>query len=116
MPSRFWLFLTFLAAFGANPAYSAAPDQATGEKLPTGVSTDVALLTSDPVLFEQQLRVLPAKTVVALQNGASHVSCFPSPDCRLKVGPGADPKSFHDAGNEFSSRNGYAIGGSGGGS
>jgi hypothetical protein len=153
MPSRFWLFLTFVAAFGANPAYSEAVpklvtvvlDQATVEKLPTGVSTlivgnpmiaDVTMLktgaalvvtgkgygqtnlialdSGGAVLLEQQLRVLPAKTIVVLQNGASHVSYSCNPDCMPTVQLGDDPKSFNDAGGEISSRIGYATGGSAG--
>ena len=108
MPSRFWLCLAFVAAFGANPAHAETAakivavvlDQATVEKLPAGVSTlvignpmiaDVTMLktgsamvvtgkgygqtnlialdSDGAVLLEQQLRVLPAKTVVVLQNG-----------------------------------------------
>ena len=149
MPSRLWLFLAFLAAFGASPAKAgSAPklievvlDQATVAKLPPGTSTliignpmiaDVTLLKTGAamvvtgkgygqtnvialdgegtVLLEEQLRVLPAKTVVVLQNGASHVSYSCNPDCMPTVQLGDDPKNFNDAGGEISSRNGYAMG------
>jgi Flp pilus assembly secretin CpaC len=39
-----------------------------------GQTNVIALDAEGTVLLEQQLRVLPAKTVVVLQNGASHVS------------------------------------------
>jgi hypothetical protein len=154
LPSRLWLFLAFLVAFGVNPAKSeSAPkliavvlDQATVVKLPPGASTliignpmiaDVTMLKSGAamvvtgkgygqtnvialdvegtVLLEDQLRVLPAKTVVVLQNGTSHVSYSCNPDCMPTVQLGDDPKSFNDAGGEISSRNSYATGASGGG-
>lgn len=153
-PSRFWLSLAFVAAFGANPAHAETAsklvavvlDQATVEKLPARVSTlvignpmiaDVTMLKTGAamvvtgkgygqtnlialdsdgvVLLEQQLRVLPAKTVVVLQNGTSHVSYSCNPDCMPTVQLGDDPKSFNDAGGEISSRNGFAMGGSPGG-
>ncbi len=154
MPSRFWLFIAFVIAFGATPARAeSAPrllavvlDQATVAKLPAGTSTliignpmiaDVTMLKTGAamvvtgkgygqtnlialdsvgtVLFEEQLRVLPSKTVVVLQNGTSHVSVSCNPDCMPTVQLGDDPKSFNDAGGEITNRNSYALGGSGGG-
>lgn len=150
MPSRLWLCLAFVLAFGAKPAHAeAAPkllsivlDQAVVAKLPAGASTlvignpmiaDVTMLKNGAamvvtgkgygqtnlvaldadgtVVLEEQLRVLPSKTVVVLQNGASHVSYSCNPDCMPTVQLGDDPKSFNDAGGEISSRNSYAAGG-----
>ena len=78
-----------------------------------GQTNLIALDSGGVVLLEKQLRVLPAKTVVVLQNGASHVSYSCNPDCMPTVQLGDDPKSFNDAGGEIASRNGYATGGSG---
>jgi len=154
MPSRFWLILTFIVAFGPTRAHPETPpkllavvlDQAIVAKLPAGASTiiignpmiaDVTVLKTGAamvvtgkgygqtnlialdadgaVLLEEQVRVLPARTVVVLQNGTSHVSYSCNPDCMPTVQLGDDPKSFNDAGGEISSRNSYAMGGSGGG-
>jgi hypothetical protein len=154
MPSRFWLVLAFIVAFGPTRAHAeTAPkllavvlDQATVAKLPAGASTiiignpmiaDVTMLKTGAamvvtgkgygqtnlialdadgaVLVEEQVRVLPARTVVVLQNGTSHVSYSCNPDCMPTVQLGDDPKSFNDAGGEISSRNSYAMGGSAGG-
>ncbi len=187
MPSRLWLFVAFVIAFGSEPAQaetaskmlavvldqatvaklspststlidgkpmiadvamkmlSVVLDQATVAKLPPRTSTlivgnpmiaDVTMLKTGAamvvtgkgygqtnlialddegsVLLDEQLRVLPAKTVVVLQNGTSHVSYFCNPDCMPTAQLGDDPKSFNDAGSEITSRNGYALSGSGG--
>ncbi len=66
------------------------------------------------ILLERQLRVLPAKTVVVLQNGASRVSYACNPECMPTVQLGDDTKTFNDAGSEITTRNGYATGGAGG--
>ena len=153
MPSRLWLFIAFLIAFGSEPA-EAEPaskmlavvlDQATVAQLPPRTSTlivgnpmiaDVTMLKAGAamvvtgkgygqtnlialddegsVLLDEQLRVLPAKTVLVLQNGTSHVSYSCNPDCMPTVQLGDDPKSFSEAGSQISSHNGYALGGSGG--
>jgi hypothetical protein len=153
MPSRLWLFVAFVIAFGSEPARAETAsktlavilDQATVERLPAGTSTlivgnpmiaDVTMLKTGAamvvtgkgygqtnlialdadgaILFEEQLRVLPAKTVVVLQNGTSHVSYSCNPDCMPTAQLGDDPKSFSEAGGEISSRNSSALGGSGG--
>ena len=80
-----------------------------------GQTNIIALDAQGSVLLEEQVRVLPARTVVVLQNGASHVSYSCHPDCMPTVQLGDDPKSFNDAGGEISSRNSYAISASGGG-
>ncbi len=149
MPSRFWLSLAFVAAFGANPAHAQTAakliavvlDQARVEKLPTGVATlvignpmiaDVTMLktgsamvvtgkgygqtnlialdSDGAVLLEQQLRVLPAKTLVVLQNGTSHVSYSCNPDCMPTVQLGDDNDVFNKSGTQITTRNGLAQG------
>ncbi len=80
-----------------------------------GQTNLIALDAQGSVLLDEQLRVLPAKTVVVLQNGTSHISYSCNPDCMPTVQLGDDPKSFNDAGGEISSRNGFATGGAGAG-
>ena len=79
-----------------------------------GQTNLIALDPDGTVILEEQLRVLPAKTVVVLQSGTSHASYSCNPDCMPTVQLGDDPKSFNDAGGEISSRNTFALGGSGG--
>jgi hypothetical protein len=80
-----------------------------------GQTNLIALDEEGSVLLDEQLRVLPAKTVVVLQNGTSHVSYSCNPDCMPTAELGDDPKSFSEAGGQISSRNGLALGGSGAG-
>ena len=56
-------------------------------------------------------RVLPAKTVLVLQNGNSRISYACNPECMPTVQLGDDDKTFTEAGGQISSRNGYAAGG-----
>ncbi len=71
----------------------------------------IALAADGSVLEEKQLRVLPADTVVVLQNGAARISYACNPDCMPTVQLGDDPKNFTEAGTQISARNGYAAGG-----
>jgi Flp pilus assembly secretin CpaC len=187
MPSRLWLFIAFVIAFGSEPAQAETAskmlavvlDQATVAKLPPPTSTRIdgnpmvadgaakilavvldqatvaelpprtsTLIVGNPmiadvtmlktgaamvvtgkgygqtnliglddegrVLLDEQLRVLPPKTVVVLQNGTSHVSYSCNPDCMPTAQLGDDPKSFNEVGGQISSRNGYALGSGGG--
>ena len=70
----------------------------------------IALGADGALLKEQQLVVLPEKTVVVLQNGTSRVSYACNPDCVPVVQLGDDPKTFADAGGEISTRNSLAAG------
>ncbi len=79
-----------------------------------GQTNLIALDSEGAILLERQLRVLPAKTVVVLQNGASRVSYACNPECMPTVQLGDDTKTFNDAGSEITTRNGYATGGAGG--
>jgi len=75
-----------------------------------GETNLIALDSAGSVVAEEQLRVLPARSVVVLQNGNSRVSYACNPDCMPMVQLGDDPKSFKDAGDEITSRNSYATG------
>jgi hypothetical protein len=70
----------------------------------------IAVGSDGSVIEEKQLRVLPAKTVVILQNGGSRVSYACNPDCMPTVQLGDYTKNFTDAGAQISTRNGYATG------
>ena len=75
-----------------------------------GETNLIALDAHGAVILEKQLRVLPDRSVVVLQNGASRVSYSCKPDCMPTVQLGDDPKSFNDAGGEITTRNGFAAG------
>ena len=76
-----------------------------------GETNLLALSSEGKVIYERELRVLPDRSVVVLQNGASRVSYSCNPDCMPTVKLGDDPKTFSDAGGEITSRNGLASGG-----
>lgn len=76
-----------------------------------GQTNLIALDAGGDVLLDQELRVLPAKTVVVLQNGSSHISYACNPDCMPTVHLGDDSKSFNDASGEIATRNGSAMSG-----
>ena len=73
----------------------------------------IALAADGSVLEETRLRVLPADTVVVLQNGEARISYACNPDCMPTVQLGDDTKTFTDAGAQITTRNGYATGGAG---
>ena len=75
-----------------------------------GQTNLIALDAHGAIILERQLRVLPNKSVVVLQNGASRVSYSCNPDCMPTVQLGDDPKNFNDAGGEVTTRNGLAAG------
>jgi len=75
-----------------------------------GETNLIALDAHGAVILEKRLRVLPNKSVVVLQNGASRVSYSCNPDCMPSVQLGDDPKTFSDAGGEITTRNGLAAG------
>src|SRR5262249_5931444 len=58
----------------------------------------IAVDSSGAVIEERELRVLPARSVVVLQSGASRVSYACNPDCMPTVQLGDDTKTFTDAG------------------
>ena len=75
-----------------------------------GETNLIALDSHGAIILEKQLRVLPDRSVVVLQNGASRVSYACNPDCMPTVQLGDDPKTFNDAGGEITTRNGFAAG------
>jgi Pilus formation protein N terminal region len=75
-----------------------------------GETNLIALDSRGATILEKQLRVLPDRSVVVLQNGASRVSYACNPDCMPTVQLGDDPKTFNDAGSEITTRNGFAAG------
>ena len=78
--------------------------------------TNLIAIDGDGALIEeQQIRVLPAKTLLVLQSGNSRMSYACNPDCMPTVQLGDDDKIFKDVGEQISTRNGYASGGSGAG-
>ena len=80
-----------------------------------GQTNLIALGADGAVIEEKQVRVLPAKTLVILQNGSSRVSYACNPDCMPTVQLGDDEKTFTDIGGQIASRNGYAAGAQPGG-
>jgi hypothetical protein len=78
-----------------------------------GQTNLIAVDAEGSVIVEEQVRVLPAKTVLVLQNGNSRISYACNPQCMPTVQLGDDDKSFKDAGEQISNRNGYAAGGPG---
>jgi Pilus formation protein N terminal region len=76
-----------------------------------GQTNLIAIDAGGAILEEEQLRVVPSRTVVVLQNGSSRISYSCNPDCMPAVQLGDDPKTFAEAGGEITTRNGYAEGG-----
>ncbi|HEY1864876.1 MAG TPA: pilus assembly protein N-terminal domain-containing protein [Roseiarcus sp.] len=78
-----------------------------------GQTNLIAINAAGSLLEEEQIQVLPAKTVLVLQSGSSRISYACNPTCMPTVQLGDDDKTFKDAGEQMSTRNGYAAGGSG---
>jgi hypothetical protein len=75
-----------------------------------GQTNLIAIDASGSLIEEQQIRVLPSKTLVVLQSGGSRMSFACNPDCMPTVQLGDDDKIFTEAGTQISTRNGYASG------
>jgi hypothetical protein len=78
-----------------------------------GQTNLIAIDAQGSVVEEKQVRVLPAKTVLVLQNGSSRISYACNPECMPTVQLGDDDKTFTEAGGQISNRNSYAAGGAG---
>ncbi len=78
-----------------------------------GQTNLIAIDAEGSVIEEAQVRVLPAKTVLVLQNGSSRISYACNPECMPTVQLGDDDKMFTEAGGQISTRNSYAAGGAG---
>ena len=74
-----------------------------------GQTNLIAIDAQGAVVEERELRVVPARTVVILQNGPSRISYACNPDCMPTVQLGDDTKSFEEAGKQISTRNGFAT-------
>ena len=73
-------------------------------------------LTAEDVLAlveESQIQVLPSKAVLLLQSGNSRLSYACDPTCMPTVQLGDEDKTFKEAGEQMSTRNGYAASGLG---
>jgi Pilus formation protein N terminal region len=78
-----------------------------------GQTNLIAIDGAGSLIEEQQIQVLPAKTVLLLQSGNSRISYACNPDCMPTVQLGDDDKTFTEVGGQISTRNGYAAGGAG---
>ena len=75
-----------------------------------GQTNLIAIDSAGTVIEERELRVVPARTVVILQSGNARISYACNPDCMPTVQLGDDKDAFKDAGNQITTRNGYATG------
>jgi hypothetical protein len=78
-----------------------------------GQTNLIAIDSGGSLIEEDQIRVVPTKTVLVLQNGSARVSYACNPECMPTVQLGDDDKVFKDTGDQISTRNGYASGGPG---
>jgi hypothetical protein len=78
-----------------------------------GQTNLIAIDGNGSLIEEQQIQVLPAKTVLVLQSGSSRISYACNPACMPTVQLGDDDKVFKDTGEQISVRNGYASTASG---
>jgi Flp pilus assembly secretin CpaC len=78
-----------------------------------GQTNLIAIDADGSLIEEEQIRVLPAKTVLVLQSGSSRMSYACNPDCMPTVQLGDDDRIFTEAGTQISTRNGYATAGAG---
>jgi Pilus formation protein N terminal region len=78
-----------------------------------GQTNLIAIDNAGSLIVEEQIQVLPARTVLLLQNGSSRISYACNPTCMPTVQLGDDDKAFKDGGEQITTRNGYAAGGSG---
>ena len=78
-----------------------------------GQTNLIAIDATGSLIEEEQIQVLPSKAVLVLQSGSSRISYACDPTCMPTVQLGDDDKTFKDVGEQMSTRNGYAAGGSG---
>jgi hypothetical protein len=77
-----------------------------------GQTNLIAIDGAGSLIEEEQIQVLPAKTVLVLQSGSSRISYACNPACMPTVQLGDEDKTFKEVGEQMSTRNGYAAGGS----
>jgi hypothetical protein len=78
-----------------------------------GQTNLIAIDAEGSLIEEEQIQVVPARTVLVLQNGNSRISFACDPACMPTVQLGDDDKTFKEGGEQISTRNGYAASGSG---
>jgi Pilus formation protein N terminal region len=76
-----------------------------------GQTNLIAIDGAGSLIEEEQIQVLPAKTVLVLQSGSSRISYACNPVCMPTVQLGDDNDVFNKAGVQMTLRNGYAAGG-----
>ena len=74
-----------------------------------GETNLIAIDAAGSLIEERQVEVLPAKTLLVFQDGSSRISYSCNPVCMPTVQLGDDDKTFKDAGEQMSTRNGYAA-------
>ena len=78
-----------------------------------GQTNLIAIDGAGSLIEEEQIQVLPAKTVLVLQNGSSRISYACNPTCMPTVQLGDDNDVFNKSGTQITMRNGFAEGGAG---
>jgi Flp pilus assembly secretin CpaC len=76
-----------------------------------GQTNLIAIDSEGSLIEEEQIQVVPARTVLVLQSGSSRISYACNPACMPTVQLGDDDKTFKDVGEQISTRNGYAVSG-----
>jgi hypothetical protein len=74
-----------------------------------GETNLIAIDAAGSLIEERQIQVLPAKTLLVLQEGTSRISYACNPACMPTVQLGDDDKAFKETGEQMSTRNGYAA-------
>ena len=77
-----------------------------------GQTNLIAIDATGSLIEEEQIQVLPSKTVLVLQSGSSRLSYACDPTCMPTAQLGDEDKTFKEVGEQMSTRNGYASGGS----
>ena len=75
-----------------------------------GQTNLIAIDAGGSIIEEKQVRVLPAKTVLVLQNGSSRISYACNPTCMPTVQLGDEDKTFSAAASQITAHSGLAKG------
>ena len=75
-----------------------------------GQTNLIAIDGTGSLIEEEQIQVLPAKTVLVLQSGSSRISYSCNPTCMPTVQLGDDNDVFNKSGTQITMRNGFAEG------
>jgi hypothetical protein len=74
-----------------------------------GQTNLIAIDGAGSLIEEEQIQVLPSKTLLVLQSGSSRISYACDPTCMPTVQLGDEDKTFKEVGEQMSTRNGYAA-------